>query len=938
MKRRAFLETVAGAALAMHTLPVLGQLAIEEKEDDLFELIKNAPVVEAIPELNKEFGNLLLWMAENNWNEFFKESFGIDLDPKSTDLKANLSKDLIGTQEIKGFDDFGGCRAIEPGFPSMSLIYHALASPRVKPEAGGTAFKEEQYPDLQQLDMLENYITCLKDIHINAEDFDKNYVFALFSYEYRPAFKTPDTCPYAEFVYSRSGIARIGEHDLNYNKQKRSFINEPIDLEKAKQIAVMPARYGLFLAKKVNFDKVKALSEEKSDSRNYLVFKSQREFLQPVKKIFNGDPFISGGTIKFMESHKNEKLKRLVERDDIDIPCNAFDIKTAPFVRLSSSDELGVFDPAGHNSKLVNLKRIGSSILLNSVPSKIIRTAEQNNKVACFKVPEVHATIVESNRRYTSLKLQNEIYKNALDYAITEGVGKRYKATRFGAPRNAPLFVNIRYKVSDTTFKIEEYYGHDECSHTKIYQGGYYAAMFEDSICDGCVTCSVHIEEETDQVRKRKLQQIFPAFSLVAAPDFFPLADSYDLTDYDKDGESSFMEGGYENLSGSRVLANPNIVAPNGFESAFPDDKKISSIQRPQHPEHYELYNTVVEAPTVEDQIRYDVSDTLLAIITGVSKPFNGYYEGKEIYKSPKMRDYDATSFLSDTASFIFAPGWDITYSSDHKNKTYLATFGLGSPFPEDMKLCAAANGMWPVASPDAARTFQGGLKPLPVFNTVPPCAIPLMDDEIGYHGSHPEVKSKAGLNPSYGWDGEQGPFFENHDQSYWVNFTDIGSSDYIENLQDSSIGFNMEKLRNLKCEELVFRIDCLRKCKEKTEGTKKEFSALWLVSAEKVDWDKKAEGYGVPVNLVGTDKKWAVNPKDGINGDGYLYIFADPVYDTYSDKCENYTWAGERKDKRRRIRSKKIVVCQITRDAIVWCEIDPKGYSSENLVKWNYV
>jgi hypothetical protein len=207
MKRRAFLETVAGAVLAMHTVPVFGQLAIEEEEEDLFELIRNAPTVEAPAELKKEFAALLLWLQENRWNEFFKDCFGLDLDANSIELKANLQKDLSGIETVTGFDDFAGCRAIEPGFPSMSLLYHALASPRVKPELNGTVFTQEQYPDLQKLDMLENYITSLKNIQIQADDFGENYVFALFSYEYRPAFKTPDCCPYAERPIYRSSCS-----------------------------------------------------------------------------------------------------------------------------------------------------------------------------------------------------------------------------------------------------------------------------------------------------------------------------------------------------------------------------------------------------------------------------------------------------------------------------------------------------------------------------------------------------------------------------------------------------------------------------------------------------------------------------------------------------------------------------------------------------------
>ncbi len=88
-----------------------------------------------------------------------------------------------------GFDDFAGMNMIKPGFPAFSLLYHALASPRVRP-ASVTA-----YPELEQLDVLENYIYALaewnhlKSIHQVGSNDD--LVMAVFAYEYRPAFKTP---------------------------------------------------------------------------------------------------------------------------------------------------------------------------------------------------------------------------------------------------------------------------------------------------------------------------------------------------------------------------------------------------------------------------------------------------------------------------------------------------------------------------------------------------------------------------------------------------------------------------------------------------------------------------------------------------------------------------------------------------------------------------
>ena len=70
----------------------------------------------------------------------------------------------------------------------------------------------------------------------------------------------------------------------------------------------------------------------------------------------------------------------------------------------------------------------------------------------------------------------------------------------------------------------------------------------------------------------------------------------------------------------------------------------------------------------------------------------------------------------------------------------HLAAYGLGSPFPEDVKLCAALSAYWPAVAPDAGRTFwwseRGG-----AFPTV----CPLTDEEIGSIGDLP-------------WDGHNGP------------------------------------------------------------------------------------------------------------------------------------------------------------------------------------
>ena len=63
----------------------------------------------------------------------------------------------------------------------------------------------------------------------------------------------------------------------------------------------------------------------------------------------------------------------------------------------------------------------------------------------------------------------------------------------------------------------------------------------------------------------------------------------------------------------------------------------------------------------------------------------------------------------------------------------HLAAYGLGSPFPEDSKLCAALSTFWPAVAPDATRSFQ----PNP-SNASWPSVSPLTDTEIGIEGDLP--------------------------------------------------------------------------------------------------------------------------------------------------------------------------------------------------------
>lgn len=932
MKRRQFIENSVIGLTAVSLMPakVFADGPPSNKQDDVFEFLEAAQPPD---EIKTNFTELLVWLKNNKWTDYLAGIVGIELDAADTKLQEKLSQQLSNLNTIPGFEDFAGSKLIEAGRPSMSLLYHALASPRVRPVLNGQPFNEKQYPTIAQLDALEDYIFSMQIFTHPLDKLPENYILAVFAYEYRPAYKTPDSAPYADIVFSRTGIARIGEYRKNYDAEKRCFINEPENQTNKKSSAVTPARYGLFLAKVLPCRSVKLYSEESRDYKGF-IFVKQRSFLQPIRKIFDFDQMIGGGKLVFYESHLNEKLRKLAVNGNVEIP-GPFKKDEAPFIKISKSNSDA--NPAnGPYSRLVDIEKQGSSLLVSSVPAKLINVAVQNGKIIGVKVNEVKGKKFTSDRRYTSFKILEHRGKDISDYILSEGVFARYKPTRFSAPRNAPMFLNIRNKVDDDATQYQNMGAHTENFEHEINTGGYCTALFEDNICEGSISCKIKTNS-TSYLRTK----ILPAYSMVAAPDFFPFVDSYDLVEYDKQSDSSFLEGGIENLSYCRLGPNPEIQDPTKEEqqTAFPYRKTTNTPEYQQATE--EKNNLFV------NDIEFNVSDTMLAIISSAGTPVNTKYTGSKAYQSPQFRDYLATSYLTDTAAFVFAPGWEASYSSldNDTNHVFLATFGLGSPFPEDMKLCAAANGMWPVASPDAARTFQGSLEALPTpkailkltDETVPPTAIPLLDVEIGIHKGHPALNDpKTGLTECFGWDGEQGPFIEYHNDQFMINFTDIGRADYVENVLNPKVGFNMSMLRYIDCKELINRIECLRKCKLKVEGKKYRYSKLWLISAEKVaDWNKGALALGVPENLAGTSKNWVTEAKKDIQGSGYLYVFAAPVYEPNLDP-KDYQWI-EPKSKRRRMAFTKLIVCQVTVDNIAWCQLDKLPVTGPASITWNY-
>lgn len=731
-------------------------------------------------------------LAPQGWQNLLLQH---GLDITATNLQQELAKELPTiNRNLPGFTDFAadGIRGIEPGSPARSLLYHALASSAVHP----TGNNFEAYPTLAELDVIENYIYSLTNRRLS--DFP-NAVIAVFAYQYRIAARSPHGI-HADMAFSRTGVARVGTTAANYSAFRRSFWVESED----NRLAVMPARYAAFLAVERRLSADDAVLEELPSDRT-------RQFLFPVHKLFPGDECLRDAniTLEFLEYHRNEKLQRVHTHGGIPV-LSGFDITKPPFVRDSRSSR-----------DLVELQSVNASVLLVPQPTpQLVYTSTQRNSVTNrdeivrFRVPPENF----NNRFWTS-----------------------YQIAANGRGREAPEYVNMRHLVETSASEQrlvdlnQEIATEDEFLQF-LAQGNYEAAHFSDNSCDGCISVTVNGLSRNLTVR--------PAYSLVTAPDFFPLADQIAIERWVDEFlptlRDQFSQGGPSPLSEGRQPPNPDLFLPDSETKAF---------QR---------------------------NETAIAAIVGSAPRTNN--------SSVTSQADGLVSFLPDAASNVFAPGWDVSLGQDRRGNFY-AAYGLGSPFPEDAKLCAALNSFWPAVAPDAARTFA-------ILSA--PTALPLLDSELGYHPQHPQVKAGE-VTSQQGWDGEYGPFFEDF-EGLFVNFANKDRSDYISNaLADQIRGSELAQVDSI---ELIQRMEALRFCiRVLPPNDTVSTTQLLLVAAAKIaDWTQRSD-----------------RAQSTLQGSGYLYVFATV------QGSEQIT----RDVRRKRLRVRNRFTCQITQNTLCWQQDD---------------
>ncbi|MET1028381.1 MAG: hypothetical protein ABWY00_14525, partial [Dongiaceae bacterium] len=692
------------------------------------------------------------------WKQLLRE--GIGLDVTAADLDGALRGKAVIDRSRSGFDDLSPAVTliVEPGDPALSAIYHAFASPRVAPAAGDGVW----WPSPEDLDLLENWITCLKPL--DPVQMPAGAVIGVFAYEYRPSGMTPHG-KHADIVYGRTGISRIGQAEAVWDGAARAWGSRSHG--DGNLFATMPARYAAFIAVPHPAGAGISLLGKRQEGDD------KRVFHLPVRKLVPGEMFNGAPLeLRFREYHRREKLRRLFLNGGYATTAN---IQTWPYLRDSLTPGDQASGAARSPERLVDMTSLGAAVAVSAPAAPLVRLARQpDGKVAVLPdVPKrsvLHNGNLAVNREASSLRTNTGALATIED-AIVAGVLDRNENVR---PRNAPEFTNIRHKVDPkqaAPIDLGAVLGAD--FRDVVNEGGYDAALYEDSVCDGVVDVEVPALAHLGPVKA--------AFSVVTAPDFFPLAAELDIQNWvdlvdHGDEHRQFSAGTPNPLCNGRLPPNQTLRSPAGTGTAF--------------------------APS---------EDTVVAVVSRAPAT-----QSAALAPAPRQGAVPPrTTYLTDGASDIFAPGWDVTFSEANGVQFY-TTYGLGSPFPEDAKLCAADNGFWPAASPDAARTFQHG-----------PTAIPLLDAELGWHPQNP--RKPAGEKESWGWDGEQGPFITATNE---VNFCDFWRSDYVSNVLAGRFGSSL--LGQVDSAEMIARMDALRLCIQALPGEHVVAKTdLWLVHAE---------------------------------------------------------------------------------------------------------
>jgi hypothetical protein len=304
-----------------------------------------------------------------------------------------------------------------------------------------------------------------------------------------------------------------------------------------------------------------------------------------------------------------------------------------------------------------------------------------------------------------------------------------------------PAYVHARTKVENgSIIDLNE----TDSVGAAVAAGGYEALLYRDMTGEGWVSVEVPALQGQAGIAGAR-----PAYVLLSAPDLFPSCGQRELGRW---AASNEIPGPFR----GQIWAVP--------PGSLSDVRLPANLQLPSHP--------------------FDPAEDTISAVVGMGRPGQ---------PPPPARPADPVraSILADDGAGVFAPGWDVSVDvlgNAGGGTPHLAAYGLGSPFPEDAKLCAALSTFWPAVSPDVYRTFSMHSGNSNLRGSV----APLTDAEIGQTGSLP-------------WDGVPGPRIVTEGGQEMIEMASFLHADYVRNAEENR--FSIRLTGRITAEEYQRRV-----------------------------------------------------------------------------------------------------------------------------------
>lgn len=493
-------------------------------------------------------------LAPMGWRDMLMDVTDGELDIASTGLGEKLLKTITRIDRTHpGFTDFStsGTRAIEPGEPDLSLLYHAFASPLVTRNRSGSALSG--FPTLAEIEAVENYVYGARPpsiSRIRSVAAGRQIGIVVFALQYMPVNRSVHGVN-AELCFSRAGICRIGDAEPLYDEKSRNFTSGVTD--DPFRFRIMPRRFAAFIAVRAqgrdgNFGPQDP--QEGDDSRAFWV---------PLQKIFSGTECVEGRDLRltFSCGLRNEALAnfhRLLQRSGLKTKWRGDDLEAHPFVL--KDDEIASLS---HQSDF-------GSCVLEPTKMPLVRPAYFEGKPLTF--------FVDPQFTRNKSKIQAAAWKNLVtgeagsgDYA--DGAAQDYD-------RTAPQYVNLRHRLTPGS-GIDDLTSSEKLAEI-ISGGGYEALHFINSCGDGWV-------EATAEGLEDLVAASVPAYAMVGMPDFYPQINQRELMHWWKTKVPASIRTGLFTvpplaLSQMRMAANINL--PAGFAIGDDTVPAIVSHFRPE--------------------------------------------------------------------------------------------------------------------------------------------------------------------------------------------------------------------------------------------------------------------------------------------------------------------------------------------------------------------